>query len=304
MPRPSRAGKPAPGRERRRQASPAGHSQRPAASAIPAAPAGAGRAAAGARGRRRHQRGAGHRPGGRDLGRGRQGARAPDPEQRRCQPARPRARRAPAPLPDFARWGEVERQPMSNIRRTTAEHLSHAWNTIPHVTQFDKADITAMEELRRRVPRAGPAGRRQPHGDGDAGQGAGRRGEAVPAVQCLARSAGQRDHLQEVRATSAWRWTPIAACSSRSSATPTRRTSREIAIDVHQLAEKARERKLTLEEMSGGGITISNLGRHRRHLLHADRQLAGSGDSRRVARHHRAGVASRDVQGSNRPRAS
>jgi pyruvate dehydrogenase E2 component (dihydrolipoamide acetyltransferase) len=53
-------------------------------------------------------------------------------------------------LPDFARWGEIERQPMSNIRRTTATRLSHAWNTIPHVTQFDKADITAMEELRRK----------------------------------------------------------------------------------------------------------------------------------------------------------
>src|SRR5258705_13823672 len=37
---------------------------------------------------------------------------------------------------------------MSNIRRKTAEHLSRAWNAIPHVTQFDKADITPMEELR------------------------------------------------------------------------------------------------------------------------------------------------------------
>ena len=37
---------------------------------------------------------------------------------------------------------------MTNIRRATAEHLSHAWDAIPHVTQFDKADITPMEELR------------------------------------------------------------------------------------------------------------------------------------------------------------
>ena len=55
-----------------------------------------------------------------------------------------------APLPDFEKWGAVERQPMSNIRRTTAQRLSHAWSTIPHVTQFDKADITEMEELRRK----------------------------------------------------------------------------------------------------------------------------------------------------------
>src|SRR5436853_6486466 len=55
---------------------------------------------------------------------------------------------ASVPLPDFSKWGEIDRQPMTNIRRKTAEHLSHAWNTIPHVTQFDKADITPMEELR------------------------------------------------------------------------------------------------------------------------------------------------------------
>src|SRR5262249_37456944 len=43
-------------------------------------------------------------------------------------------------LPDFARFGEIERRPMSNIRRKTSEHLSYAWNTVAHVTQFDKAD--------------------------------------------------------------------------------------------------------------------------------------------------------------------
>ena len=64
--------------------------------------------------------------------------------RRPCAGAAPRA-----PLPDFQKWGEVERQPWSNIRRATAEHLSYAWSTIPHVTQFDKADITALEELRK-----------------------------------------------------------------------------------------------------------------------------------------------------------
>ncbi|MEY4094483.1 MAG: Dihydrolipoyllysine-residue acetyltransferase component of pyruvate dehydrogenase complex, partial [Acidobacteriota bacterium] len=50
-------------------------------------------------------------------------------------------------LPDFSKFGEVESKPMSGIRRKTAEHLSYAWNTIPHVTQFDKADITALEQV-------------------------------------------------------------------------------------------------------------------------------------------------------------
>src|SRR5204862_2627497 len=54
------------------------------------------------------------------------------------------------PLPDFSRWGAVERQPMRAVRRKTAEHLAAAWATIPHVTQCDLADITALEESRKK----------------------------------------------------------------------------------------------------------------------------------------------------------
>ncbi len=53
-------------------------------------------------------------------------------------------------LPDFSRWGEIERRSMSSIRRITAERLSYAWATIPHVHQFDRADITELEALRSR----------------------------------------------------------------------------------------------------------------------------------------------------------
>ncbi|VAX26051.1 Dihydrolipoamide acetyltransferase component of pyruvate dehydrogenase complex, partial [hydrothermal vent metagenome] len=63
------------------------------------------------------------------------------------------------PLPDFSKWGEVDVQPMSNVRKKTAEHLSYAWASIPHVTQFDKADITDLEKLRKRfAPKADAAG--------------------------------------------------------------------------------------------------------------------------------------------------
>ena len=59
----------------------------------------------------------------------------------------------PAPavqLPDFSQWGEVERKPMSGIRRKTAETMRNAWLTVPHVTQHDLADITELEALRKR----------------------------------------------------------------------------------------------------------------------------------------------------------
>lgn len=52
-------------------------------------------------------------------------------------------------LPDFSKWGNVKREAMSNVRKKTAEHLSSAWNTIPHVTQFEKVDVTELEKMRK-----------------------------------------------------------------------------------------------------------------------------------------------------------
>ena len=57
---------------------------------------------------------------------------------------------AQPPLPDFSKFGKVERVSMRGVRRKTAQHLWEAWTTIPHVTQQDKADITELEQLRAR----------------------------------------------------------------------------------------------------------------------------------------------------------
>ena len=47
-------------------------------------------------------------------------------------------------------WGPVAHQPLNGIRKKTVEHMTHCWTTIPHVTHFDKADITSLEEVRRK----------------------------------------------------------------------------------------------------------------------------------------------------------
>ena len=168
------------------------------------------------------------------------------------------ARPAP-PLPDFSRWGEIDRQPMSNIRRTTAERLSQAWNAIPHVTQFDKADITAMEQLRRQY-------REQVSAAG------GNLTVTAMLVKVIATAVKQfpqfnasLDPQAEEIIYKKYVNVGVAVDTDRGLLVPVvreadRKNVTEIAIDVHQLAEKARSRKLTLEEMSGGGITISNLG--------------------------------------------
>jgi pyruvate dehydrogenase E2 component (dihydrolipoamide acetyltransferase) len=54
-----------------------------------------------------------------------------------------------APEIDFSRFGEIESRPLSRIRKKAAVNLHRAWITVPHVTQFDEADITELEDFRR-----------------------------------------------------------------------------------------------------------------------------------------------------------
>ena len=74
-----------------------------------------------------------------------------------------RAAAAPAvALPDFAQWGAIERKPMSGVRRTTAHRLTQAWNSVPHVFQHDRADIGNVEALRKRLSKKAEAEGRAP----------------------------------------------------------------------------------------------------------------------------------------------
>jgi pyruvate dehydrogenase E2 component (dihydrolipoamide acetyltransferase) len=164
-----------------------------------------------------------------------------------------------APLPDFEKWGAVERQPMSNIRRTTAQRLSYAWSTIPHVTQFDKADITEMEELRRKyreqVRQAG----------GDLTVTAMLVKVLAVAVKRFPQFNASIDAEADQIIYKKYVSVGVAVDTDRGLLVPVIRHAdqknlTQIAIELHQLAQKARDRKLTLEEMSGAGITVSNLG--------------------------------------------
>jgi pyruvate dehydrogenase E2 component (dihydrolipoamide acetyltransferase) len=163
------------------------------------------------------------------------------------------------PLPDFSKWGDVDRQPMTAIRRKTSEHLSHAWRSIPHVTQFDKADITAMEELRKKY-------RKQ------VDEAGGNLTVTAMLVKVLATAVKQfpqfnasLDPATEEIVYKKYVNVGVAVDTARGLLVPVVRNADQknilqIAIEVHQAAEKARSKKLTLDEMSGGGISISNLG--------------------------------------------
>ena len=166
---------------------------------------------------------------------------------------------AGVPLPDFSRWGEIERQPMSNVRRTTAQRLSHAWNTIPHVTQCDKADITAMEQLRTKyreqVRKAG----------GDLTVTVMLVKVLAVAIKQFSQFNASADLENESIVFKKYVNIGVAVDTDRGLLVPVVRNADQknitkLAVEVHELAQKARDRKLSLEEMSGGGITISNLG--------------------------------------------
>ena len=168
---------------------------------------------------------------------------------------------APAaqPLPDFAKWGEVERKPISNVRRKTAEHLGHAWNVVPAVTQHDKADITTLEELRKKYsPMAERAGGKM----------------TVTAIALKVLAGAIKKYPQFASSLDLQRGQLIyKKFSNIGVAVDTdrgllvavirdvdRKGVIELSAELAKISEKARAGKLTLDEMSGGVITISNLG--------------------------------------------
>ncbi|MFL6279864.1 MAG: 2-oxo acid dehydrogenase subunit E2 [Vicinamibacterales bacterium] len=162
-------------------------------------------------------------------------------------------------LPDFAKWGEVERKPMSNIRRKTAEHLSRAWNQIPHVTQHDKADITAVEELRKKyASHAEKAG-------GKLTMTAIALKIAAAALQRFPQFNASADIARNEIVYRKSVHVGVAVDTPRGLLVPVirdvdRKGMLELAVDLANVSEKARTGKLSLEEMQGGGFTITNLG--------------------------------------------
>ena len=163
------------------------------------------------------------------------------------------------PLPDFSRWGDVERQELRGIRRKTAERLSVAWATIPHVTQHDYADITALEEVRRKY-------QKQVEGKGGLLTVT---AVAVKVVASALKAFPQFNSSIDLAANEIvykkFVNIGIAVDTDRGLLVPVIRDAdkkniTQISIELSQLSEKARTRKISLEEMQGGCFSISNLG--------------------------------------------
>jgi pyruvate dehydrogenase E2 component (dihydrolipoamide acetyltransferase) len=141
----------------------------------------------------------------------------------------------------------------------TSEHLSHAWTTIPHVTQFDKADVTALEELRKKykeqVAKAG----------GNLTVTAMLVRVLATAVQKFPQFNASLDPERGEIVYKKYVNIGVAVDTDRGLFVPVirdanRKNITQIATELQELAQRARDKKLTVDDMSGGGISISNLG--------------------------------------------
>jgi pyruvate dehydrogenase E2 component (dihydrolipoamide acetyltransferase) len=163
------------------------------------------------------------------------------------------------PLPDFSKYGSIEKKPMSNIRSKTAEHLSYAWSAIPHVTQHDKADITELENLRKQLnPKVEKKGGKL----------------TVTAILLKIISSALKVYPQFNASIDLEKKEiiykkffniGIAVDTEHGLIVPViknvdQKNITELSIELNTIAEKARIRKISLDELQGGCFTITNLG--------------------------------------------
>jgi pyruvate dehydrogenase E2 component (dihydrolipoamide acetyltransferase) len=162
-------------------------------------------------------------------------------------------------LPDFSKWGDIEIEKMSNVRKKTAETMLNSWNSVPQVTQFDKADITALEEFRKK------------NADEIKKQGGALTMTSILvkvitlALQKFPNFNTSINLADQTIINKKYFNIGIAVDTDRGLLVPVIKNTdskglTEISIELTQLAEKARTKKITLEEMEGGTFTISNLG--------------------------------------------
>jgi pyruvate dehydrogenase E2 component (dihydrolipoamide acetyltransferase) len=164
-----------------------------------------------------------------------------------------------AEVPDFSKWGPVDFQPMSRIRTITAESTVNSWQTIPQVVQFGKADITEIEKFRlmskEAVEKAG--------------------GKLTMTAILLKLSAMALKQFPKFNASVDMKNKQIvyknyinigvAVDTEQGLLVPVvqdvdKKSLTQLSVELSGIAERARKRKLTSEEMQGGNFTISNLG--------------------------------------------
>ena len=166
---------------------------------------------------------------------------------------------APQPVIDFSQWGDVEVQKRTKIKRITGERLQQAWQLIPHVTQFDAADITDLDSLRKEVKKAGAE-----------------KGIKVTFLPFLMKALSvvlkempefnsSLDHNNENLVLKNYYHLGVAVDTPRGLTVPVvrdvdQKSVFELSDELMDLSSRARGKKLKPNELKGGTFTISSLG--------------------------------------------
>lgn len=158
-------------------------------------------------------------------------------------------------LPAFEKFGDVKREKMNNIRKKTAQHLSYCWQAIPHVTQFGKADITEIDKLRKE-------------------QSTSERKLTITPYLLKVMAAALKEfpqfnasidmESQEIIYKSYFN-IGVAVDTERGLLVPVlkdveKKSVFDIADELNEMAERARNKKTALDELQGGSMTLTNLG--------------------------------------------
>jgi len=159
-------------------------------------------------------------------------------------------------LPDFTKFGAINKVEMTNIRKKTADHLSYAWATIPHVTQFDKADITLLEKTRKELNK---------NSEVKLTVTAILVKIIVEALKKFPQFNSSIDMEKKKIIYKSYFNIGVAVDTEFGLIVPVIKNSdkkslTEISVDMNALAEKARNKKIGLDDLQGGSFTISNLG--------------------------------------------
>ncbi|TVR83579.1 MAG: 2-oxo acid dehydrogenase subunit E2 [Rhodospirillales bacterium] len=175
----------------------------------------------------------------------------------RAEPARERPE-AP-PLPDFAEWGPIERQPLRSLRRSTARHMAHAWTRIPHVTHHDLVDVTDLEHMRRRHEAAAET----------------RGGKLTLTVFALKAAAAALsefprfnasfDQAEDALILKRYCHIGVALDSERGLIVPVirdvdRKSAFDLAVELKELSDRVRGGEASKDDLQGGSFTVTNVG--------------------------------------------
>lgn len=162
-------------------------------------------------------------------------------------------------LPDFSKWGKVRREKMATIRKITAKAMAESWQTIPHVFQFDKADVTDLEKFRKKyskfVEKEG----------GKLTITAMLVKLTAEALKTFPRFNASLDMKNEEVVYKEYIHIGVAVDTDRGLLVPVirdadKKTITELSAELDELAEKARKKKIMPDELQGGNFAISNLG--------------------------------------------